>query len=521
MELVKKNLQVLQKKSEAMNQMTFDEDYNVPDVKPDIYRMIQKKGDIHVEEVQVVDGKARIQGYLHFQLLYVADTPQHQVCSLEGKLMIDENLFLKDVEGGDKVCLKWQMEDLTLHVINSRKLNVKAIVEFSASVDEMEQIQIPTQWKGKLELSEKRRMVRVATLGVHKKDTLRKKEEIALPSNMPNIQQVLWTDTEVRGMELRADEGKIVVKGELFVFILYAEEDESNPLQWLEQVLPFSGEVNCTGCKSGMIPYIDVNMQQSNLEIKPDDDGEQRMMQIDWIMELDMKIYQESIEPLLTDVYTPQKECILERQEQMLEQLLVKNDAKCRIQNRVPIQEAQGKILQICHSDGKVKIDYVTQVENGLKVDGILAIRILYSISDDEMPFYSVETALPFSHVIEAEGIDRDCAYQMRAGIDHLVTVMPDSNEIEVKAVLNLDVLVLRQWKERLITEVREQDLDVEKLEQMPGVVCYIVQPQDSLWDIAKKFYTTVEEIRQMNELGEEEPEALKPLLIVKKTEEI
>ena len=33
MELRKKNLHMMQKKSEAQNQITFDEDYNVPDQK--------------------------------------------------------------------------------------------------------------------------------------------------------------------------------------------------------------------------------------------------------------------------------------------------------------------------------------------------------------------------------------------------------------------------------------------------------------------------------------------------------
>ncbi len=44
MELIKKNLHMLRQKSEAVNQVTFDEDYNVPDAKPDVGRMIQKKG---------------------------------------------------------------------------------------------------------------------------------------------------------------------------------------------------------------------------------------------------------------------------------------------------------------------------------------------------------------------------------------------------------------------------------------------------------------------------------------------
>ena len=48
MELKKERVQILRVKSEATNQITFDEDYNVPDVKPDIGRMIQSKGEIQI-----------------------------------------------------------------------------------------------------------------------------------------------------------------------------------------------------------------------------------------------------------------------------------------------------------------------------------------------------------------------------------------------------------------------------------------------------------------------------------------
>lgn len=118
----------MQKKSEAQNQITFDEDYNVPDQKADIGQIIQKKGEVEIEQVQVSEGKAVIQGQLIFRLLYVADNPGKTVSSLEGKLSIEETLHLDKVQSGDKVCLKWEIEDLTIHLINSRKLNVKAIV---------------------------------------------------------------------------------------------------------------------------------------------------------------------------------------------------------------------------------------------------------------------------------------------------------------------------------------------------------------------------------------------------------
>ncbi len=37
---------------------------------------------------------------------------------------------------------------------------------------------------------------------IHKKDTMRIKEEITLASNKPNISELLWQNMEVRGLNL-------------------------------------------------------------------------------------------------------------------------------------------------------------------------------------------------------------------------------------------------------------------------------------------------------------------------------
>ena len=119
MELIKKNFHMLSRKSEAVNQVTFDEDYNVPDTKPDVGRMIQKKGEVVIEDVEVSEGQANIRGNLKFYLLYVGEGDDNRVYSLTGELAIDEILHLQGLESGDKICLKWEIEDLSLHVINS------------------------------------------------------------------------------------------------------------------------------------------------------------------------------------------------------------------------------------------------------------------------------------------------------------------------------------------------------------------------------------------------------------------
>ena len=64
MELITKRVHTMRTKCEAVSQVTFDEDLNVPDVKPDVGRMIQKKGEIQIDEMQVSDGHVFFNGAL-------------------------------------------------------------------------------------------------------------------------------------------------------------------------------------------------------------------------------------------------------------------------------------------------------------------------------------------------------------------------------------------------------------------------------------------------------------------------
>lgn len=517
MELRKESVQMLQIKSRAASQVTFDTDYNVPDAKPDVGRLIQSKGDISMDEVRLSEGKAFISGNLNVDILYVGEENQ-KVSSLGAKLSFDETLNLEGIASGDKMCLKWEIEDLSVHMIHSRKLNIKAIVTFYAVVDEMAGIQLPVEISEE-GISVKRKKVRLMSLMVHKKDTMRIKDEVTLVSNKPNIEQLLWYTIDVRGMDLRPEDNVVRARGELSVFVLYSGEDEENPLQWAEYVLPFNTEVECTGCMGEMIPNIGFSVMHQSIEVKPDSDGEERVMSVDTVLELDMKLYREEEHDLILDVYSPLKECIPQGKGMCLESLLVRNDSKCRVSDRIELKESQGKILQICHSQGRVKVEKTKIVENGIQADGIVFMKILYITGNDEMPFYSVDGMIPFSHIIEANGINEDSIFFLQADLEQLSTSMIDSNEIEVKAVISLNVLVLQCENRMIISKVEERPLDMEKIQAMPGITVYVVKNGDSMWDIAKRFYTTVEEICELNELEEDRVVPGMPLLLVKKVE--
>ena len=183
----------------------------------------------------------------------------------------------------------------------------------------------------------------------------------------------------------------VKARGELSVLSFIREKMRKIRFSGQSMCWPFNTEVECTGCMGEMIPNIGFSVMHQSIEVKPDSDGEERVMSVDTVLELDMKLYREEEHDLILDVYSPLKECIPQGKEMCLESLLVRNDSKCRVSDRIELKESQGKILQICHSQGRVKVEKTKIVENGIQADGIVFMKILYITGNDEMPFYSVD----------------------------------------------------------------------------------------------------------------------------------
>ena len=150
-----------------------------------------------------------------------------------------------------------------------------------------------------------------------------------------------------RNSEVRLLDGKIQVRGDLVFFFLYCGEEEHVPVQHVEWELPFATEVSCPESKDGMIGHVHVAPGFCQIEVKPDEDGEERIFSIETILNLDMKGYEEEQMTLLADFYSTEKNIIPSFAPFQYENLIVKNNAKTKLQKRLSLKGMPGKVLQL------------------------------------------------------------------------------------------------------------------------------------------------------------------------------
>ncbi|MCD7882257.1 MAG: DUF3794 domain-containing protein [Lachnospiraceae bacterium] len=531
MELLMKNIHMCHQAKHAVSQMTLDEDLNVPDVKPDVGMIIQSRGHLLLEHTRAESGKLFADGFLETGILYMDDTKERQLCRLDVKLPFEEVIAVDDLEPGESVRLRHETEDLNVSLINSRKLSIRALIRFEVSSEEIYDLSAAAgvrqddsaggSAKDSPDFCEKKETLEFLQLEVQKKDILRLKEDISLSAGKPNIREVLWEDIQMRGCRTHLEEGRLLVRGSLFVFVLYQAEDEKESLQWMEQTVPLEGTLACDGCTAGLIQDIGVTLSEADLTVKEDLDGEMRIFHLEGILDLNISLYGTDTAELLADVFSPEKDLELVTADETYETLVVRNESKCRVQGKLKIQGANPRIIQICHCSGSVQIDKTEMVEDGLRTEGVLTVSILYISSDDSMPFAVLEGAIPFAHTAEAQGIRLSAAseknqYTLTPALEQLSAAMSDGEQIEIRATIGLDLFVTRIGQRRCIQEIREKDIDPERIWALPGITAYLVQEGDTLWEIAKEYFLTPRQIIEANGLSSEQVKKGDCLILMK-----
>jgi len=508
-------------KCKSTLQLTLDDDFNVPDVKPDIDRIITQQGDIKIHEIHAMNGKLAVKGELDFNVLYFSSEDTRPIHNISGQIPFDEVINMDQACSDDDPIVKWELEDLTTEMINSRKLSVKSIVSLYVSVEEIYDEETGVMVEGANDVQYLSKKIEITDIAIDKKDTFRIKDELILPTNKSNVVSVLFSDVRLNNIEVRLLEDRFTIKGELTVFLLYNGENEESPIEYYETEVAFGGTVDCNGCNENMIEDITFRILNKNIEVKPDSDGEERVIDLEVILEMTIKVYDVQEPEILCDVYSPSKEITPIFRNATYENLVIKNNSKYRIADNIRVPGNQPKILQICHCDGSIKLDDIIPRDSELIVEGVIDINILYISEDDSMPLCSLKGAIPFSQVIEAKGLNSNSNYEVRPNIDQLSVMMLDGEEIEVKALMSLNTIVFEKITEPIITDLEVADLDLDKLQAMPGIIGYIVKKGDTLWNIAKQYHTTVDTIMEINDLENDIVKEGDKLIIVKRVDAV
>ncbi|MCH5209631.1 MAG: DUF3794 domain-containing protein [Oscillospiraceae bacterium] len=500
MELVKENITIKQVSCKGGTQVLVDEDIIVPDVNPDILKILQLDASSCVTGKEITDGRTVINGRVDLKILYIPDSEREKIKSIITSFDFTQNVDSQDIKHGMTADVASNVERAEFTLINSRKMRVKVVVgvDYEVIAEKSLEIAVEAADNGNTEL--RRENVKLQNCVDLSETDFVLKESAEVPGGHASVNEILKVDARVTDTEYKSIPGKIVAKGAVNVSVLYTDPDCK--VQSMESEIPFTEVFECDDAGDETICDIDYCISEIRYSVQEDSDGDRRVIDLEVTVGVRIKATENVSIDMICDCYEPFMKTQLLKEEVELEEIISRPFTQNTI--REMIETAQGA-PGISGIYGVITRPYITkaQLQRGkLLSEGTVEAYILYLTDSNETPVYSMKKEIPFSYIMDCESMDDDLIPEIKAEVKHTAYNLNVAGEIELRCILALNANIIRKRKIELINDVVTEQPDSK---EKKGIVIYFVQPGDNLWDVAKRYAVPQDEILRFNNMTEED----------------
>ena len=381
---------------------------------------------------------------------------------------------------------KISIKKIETKILNGRKINVKVILEVETKVYSNDDISLISNINNLSDIQMLNSTKKVNSLlgkgntSVSAKDTIGINEE-------DEIAEIMRVTTKIVNKDTKISYNKILAKADLGVSIMYLTED--GRIKNASCLIPIMGFIDMENISEENV--CDLEYSIKNLVIKPNN-MDSHSIYVEAIIEIECFAYEEKDINLIEDLYSICEDLSYKQKEITSMSNKCKLKDVCRINETVQVPEMEnGKLL----STNAVPIISNETLRNGKVIyEGEISLEFIYESMNN---IESRSVSIPFNFEIMSQNLDTNC--NINTSIDVLSdNYLTNGSNIDIKIELEFNVSSAKNENVNIIDEIETNKCSDANIYSM---VIYFVKPGDTLWKIAKKFRTTIQDIASINNI--------------------
>lgn len=500
-------------------QILTEGDMIVPDINPDIYQILKTDEDVIIDSVRAEQGRICFTGRIVVSVLYYGRKTEQPISYMRAEFPISDCISAEGVTEDTEADVTAEIIHTDYRLVNDRKINMKAVTSAEGSWTGSRTEDVLEDVKGDSFLQSKTGEINIGNVKERTEEEFIVREELKLPAGNPDIAEILETTADICRREIRFSGSQAQIRGEFKICVIYIGAGETPAIESAEFTVPFSGSVEVPVSEGENYYIVRMKPTKVKAETSADENGEARNIDTEITVNAVIKSFGSSTEKVLEDAYSLSAPLNIERTEADYIELCGRNRAQGSFRGTAVVEEGQPDIMQVVKVWGNLRNTGTEVKENSVVSTGTADVKVMYIAKDDERPLSVIETAIPFSQEIEIRGAEEGMTADVVTEIEDISVSLLSEREAEIRMVISFDTVVCENKKCSLICGIGESDED-DGWKNPAGAVIYTVKKGDTLWEIAKKYNTTVDDIMAINGEKIENKDMIYPgqrLLILKK----
>lgn len=509
MELIvnKENVSINDIIFDGVQELPIESDFMLPDYCPDILRILKCSLDPVITSRQVTGEKIIIDGTAVLKVLYISDA--EVISTYEHKLPFSKTISVKNMSENSIVMVNPTTDYVNCRAVSQRRLDIRSVISISVKVISQHGENIVCDAKGKnIQLKKKNTKNSVISDSINKQFTIR--EELELSSSKPKIARIINKTVCAKMTECKIIANKVIIKGELFICLLYVQEGTNNGLCKCEFSLPISQVFDVDGINEDCKAKVCLQVSDCNVELRPDLDQDGSAIDVEVTVGANINVYCNSNISTVGDVYSTEYESSYQTKPVTVNNLVDIIQEQYTERNKFDLPDSNTD--EIYDVWCEIKPRNVQFGNNEMLISGLIKISMLTKSKDGKIQYYERAVDSEYKRKLDntTDSMTADCDLNIVScgfalGIDDSVEIVCD---VEVVAS------VFSVSRENIITEIEIDEENGKKNLNFPALTLYYADQNESIWEIAKKYNTSVTAILEQNDILEEILSSRQMLLI-------
>ncbi|MBO4897932.1 MAG: DUF3794 domain-containing protein [Clostridia bacterium] len=465
---------------------------------PDILRVLQVDAMPVIKDREVSNDRVILKGDIAIRIIYV---PDPKISDMPAKSVTSSVSFTDvceaaGVTGDMKIKSFAEVSNIDYSLINSRKINIKAAVSTEIKAVRHKTREFVADAKceeGEIETlkSEVSALMSVAD----EEFVISVSDKLEFPSGSPAAAEMLKVSADVTDYDVRLLAGKAIVKGIIKVGTLYVAK-KNLKLEYMEHEIPFTEILELPGVAEDMDADIDFSVL--NVYFETDNEEDIREMGVEVTLSVSAAVTSAENALVLTDCFSPDFEISFTKNYCDFDFAEAKLNPQISVKGDIAFGEENPAAERILSVSAKPVLDSVSVNNENITLRGRLKADILYLTAEEEMPLSGMRGEIPFVYTADADGEGKaaDCGVTL----SNLSYTMGERT-VNIRASVSASIKVIGTERVSVIGDIKASE--AEKNERAP-IVIYFVQSGDTLWNIAKKYKTTMGKIAAANGIDTE-----------------
>lgn len=320
-------------------------------------------------------------------------------------------------------------------------------------------------------------------------------EEIGLSDGATAIEKIIRYDAYPTVTECKIISDKVMNKGEMAVNITYCAENSTNP-QVVKTLIPFSQIVdiqgvteNCQCETKTILSYIDVKPKTNAA-------GECKSFTLNAKLLLCSQAYCEDAVPIICDAFSRRFEADIVKDKVTFTKICDNIKERFHFKENVTLNESVTSVLDLWCDVQSAKSKFS---DSKMTVCGVLIVSIVGVNENGETIF--IEKPLDFEYSRSLNNITDVLECQPEISVVSCGYTINSPTTLEIRADLALNAAVLEKQEIELITELKLNEQKLKPKKDNCALTVYFASGQESVWDIARIYNASVDEIIKINNI--------------------